>query len=223
MKRKIFYYVLMLTALLLSGCSSQTTQKAENTPAENKTEVQTEITDDHAADNTAGSSAENNTVQPDLANGETISEEKAKEIALSHAGLTADQVTFIKSGLDIDNNRKHYDIEFYTADHQEYDYEIDPASGAIIDYDYDAEYYAQGTDTPEGEPISADEAKQIALNQVPGAAASDIREFKTDGYNNRMKYEGKIYYDQKEYEFEIDAYDGSIREWEVEPIYGAVS
>lgn len=41
--------------------------------------------------------------------------EEAKEIALNHAGLTADGVTFIKGKLERDERREKYDIEFYTS------------------------------------------------------------------------------------------------------------
>lgn len=74
-------------------------------------------------------------------NGAEISEEEAKSIALSHAGLTTEQVHFIKSSLDIDDGRRYYDVEFYTNNNQEYDYEIDPVTGDIIEYDYDVENY----------------------------------------------------------------------------------
>ncbi len=71
--------------------------------------------------------------------------------------------------------------------------------------------------------ISEEEAKQIALNQVAGAASQHIHEFKSDYDNGKLKYEGKIYYEQTEYEFEIDGYTGAILEWDVEPIYNSVS
>lgn len=66
-----------------------------------------------------------------------ISEDKAKIIALEHAGLTADQVTFTKIEFDLENNNKVYDIEFYTQDRKEYDYEIHSQTGEIVDMDYD--------------------------------------------------------------------------------------
>lgn len=69
----------------------------------------------------------------------TISEEEARNIALEDAGLTADQVTFVKSNIDTDDGRNRYDVEFYTADGVEYDYEIDPSSGEILEYDFDLE------------------------------------------------------------------------------------
>lgn len=70
-----------------------------------------------------------------------ITEEEAKSIALSHASLTAEQVHFITSKLDTDDGRRYYDVEFYTKNGQEYDYEIDSVSGEIVEYDYDVEDY----------------------------------------------------------------------------------
>src|SRR5699024_9202288 len=61
-----------------------------------------------------------------------ITEDQAREIALTNAGLTSDQVTFLRSKLDYDDGRRVYDIEFYTADYTEYDYEIDADTGTIL-------------------------------------------------------------------------------------------
>ena len=58
----------------------------------------------------------------------------------------------------------------------------------------------------------------MALAQVPGAAVSDIQEFKADDDDGRTEYEGKIIYDGMQYEFEIDGYSGAIRSWEVEAV-----
>ena len=73
-----------------------------------------------------------------------------------------------------------------------------------------------GTETT---TISEDEAKQIALDRVSGAATQDIVKFKSDYDNGMLRYEGKIHYNQQEYEFEIDAYSGEIVEWDVEPLH----
>ena len=67
--------------------------------------------------------------------------------------------------------------------------------------------------------LTAEEAQKIALDQVTGATAQDIREFKSDYDNGKLKYEGKLYYEQTKYEFEIDGYTGAILEWDVEPIH----
>ena len=65
-----------------------------------------------------------------------ISAERAKEIALSHAGLASNQVTFKRIKLDFDDGIKKYDIEFY-YNYREYSYEIDANTGNIISYELD--------------------------------------------------------------------------------------
>lgn len=145
--------------------------------------------------------------------------EEAKEIALNHAGLTADGVTFIKGKLERDDGREKYDIEFYTSDFKEYDYEIDPQTGEILSYDYDAEDYApQKSSTGNSSAITEAKAKEIAVAQVSGATVDDIREWEVDYDDGRLEYEGKIYDADTEYEFTIDGYSGSIISWETEPL-----
>lgn len=145
-----------------------------------------------------------------------IGEEEARRIALEHAGLEESQVTFVLSRLEFDDGQWGYDVEFYTANYEEYDYEIDAYTGAVISFDYDAEYYSPQSNNSSA--ITPEQAKQLALTQVPGASESDIREFKTDYDDGILQYEGKIIYNGMEYEFEIDAYSGLIREWSSEPV-----
>ena len=147
-------------------------------------------------------------------NGSVIGEEAAKTAALTHAGLAESDVTFLRSYLEWDDGRQVYDVEFYTADYQEYDYEIDALTGAVLSYDYDAEYYGGQSGT--GTTITAEEAKAMALAKVPGATEADIWEFSTDRDDGRIEYEGEIIYDGMKYEFEIDGYSGTIRSWEAE-------
>lgn len=256
MKRKSIVCMIILTALLLSGCTNKTTQGTEQSSAvetaphsttdtvippastdtvestdhqENGTAQTGTAQDGTTQDGTAqdgttqngtaqNSTTQNSTVQNGADGATMISEEEAKQIALAHAGLKADQVTFIKSGKDREDGHIRYDVEFYTTDKKEYDYEIDPYTGEILEYDYDAEYYPQSANSTDTAAISEDEAKQIALKKVSGATTNDIREFKTDYDNSKLKYEGKIYYDHKEYEFEIDAHTGDILEWDEEQI-----
>ena len=68
--------------------------------------------------------------QPAASN--TISVDKAKETATSHAGLKVADVTFSKAKLDNDDGRLEYEIEFF-RDGVEYDYTIDAASGSILE------------------------------------------------------------------------------------------
>ena len=143
-----------------------------------------------------------------------ITEDQAREIALADAGLTAEEVTFLKTKLDRDDGRLVYDVEFYTADYTEYDYEIDAADGTVLSSDFDAEGYTAPTDSATA--ITADQAKEIALAEVPGATVDDIYEFELDRDDGRLEYEGAIWYDGTEYEFTIDGYSGAIRSWEAD-------
>lgn len=143
-----------------------------------------------------------------------ITEDQAREIALADADLTAEEVTFLKTKLDRDDGRLVYDVEFYTADYTEYDYEIDAADGTVLSSDFDAEGYTAPADSATA--ITADQAKEIALAEVPGATVDDIYEFELDRDDGRLEYEGAIWYDGTEYEFTIDGYSGAIRSWEAD-------
>lgn len=156
-----------------------------------------------------------------------ISAETALETALSHAELSKDQVTIVKNTLDTEHGRKVYDIEFYSSDYTEYDYDIDADSGEILTYSRDQENTNlqaatnnNGTNNngTNGAAITPEKAKELALAQVPGATVTDIWEFETDYDDGRTEYEGKIIYNGMEYEFEIDAYSGAFRSWETEPV-----
>lgn len=182
--------------------------------------------DQQVSDTTvAQTPAENQQTTSGNSNDQLIDEEKAKELAMEHAGVSSDEVTFVKSGLDRDDGRRVYDVEFYSKDFKEYDYDIDAVTGEILSFDHDAEYYAPAkngnslNNSDSGSAISEEDAKALVLSQVPGATEKDIWEFEVDYDDGRVQYEGKLYYDHMEYEFEIDGYSGAIRNWEVESIY----
>ena len=62
-------------------------------------------------------------------------------------------------------------------------------------------------------------AQNIALQELPGATASDIKVFRLENDGGIYIYEGTIIYDKQKYDFEIDATDGTILEWNMEPVY----
>lgn len=68
--------------------------------------------------------------------GDVIGKEKAKAIALSHAGLSESQVYKLKCELDRDDGKVLYEVEF-KADGYEYEYDIDAANGNILKWDKD--------------------------------------------------------------------------------------
>ena len=146
-----------------------------------------------------------------------VSEDRAREIALEHAGLTADQVTFIRSHLDYDDGRQCYDVEFYTADYKEYDYEILAADGTILSYDADIEGYRipSSTSTSSSGYIGVERAKEIAL-QHAGLSSSGVNFDKAefDHDDGRAEYEIEFHHNFREYEYTIDAASGTILEAE---------
>ena len=138
-----------------------------------------------------------------------ITEEAAKAAALDHAGLAEADLQAVRVKLDYDDGRAIYDVEF-VQNAAEYDYEIDATTGEIVSYDYDAENY-NGTQATTGSPVTAEEAKQIALNHA-GVAESDTRamELETDRDNGRTVYEFSWKVGFTEYDYEIDADTGEI-------------
>ena len=148
--------------------------------------------------------------------GAAISMSRAREIALANAGLTADDVVFVECELGSDDGRLEYEIEFIRrtgSGYTEYDYEIDANTGAIRGMDRDAEHF-HGSQTAAS--VTADRARQIALAEVPGATAANIRSFDMDSDDGRLEYEVTIWYNSTEYEFTIDASTGRITERETD-------
>lgn len=152
-----------------------------------------------------------------------VDEARAKEVALTHAGVKAADATVTKSKLDYDDGCQVYEIEFYvsgSSGYTEYDYEIEAATGKIVSYDHDAESYAPpAQSTNSGVKVTEATAKKTALSRVSGATEKDIYEWKLDYDDGRTEYEGKIIYGGMEYEFTINAATGAVTEWDVESVY----
>lgn len=160
-------------------------------------------------------------------NGAKITMNQAREIALKHASRAAKGVVFIECALDYDDGRLVYDIEFIHKAgtvYTEYDYTIDAQTGAILEFDQDAEHFGGAQiptqpvtppttpSKPSGAAISAEHAKQIAVSNVRGATVANIREFDMDYEHGRVEYEVKIVLNGMEYEFTIDGNTGAILE-----------
>ena len=146
--------------------------------------------------------------------------EKAKEIAMSHAGVSSGSVSFVKAKLDTEDGVKVYDIEFYSVN-VEYDYEINAATGDIVSFDQDIENYAVPTQpaaptqpqssatTQAASVISVDKAKQIALSHA-GVSGASFKKVKLDKDDGVRVYEIEFKVGNVEYEYDIDASSGAI-------------
>lgn len=67
---------------------------------------------------------------------EPISQAKAKEIALAHAGILESQASRLKVEFEYDDGIPEYSVEFYVGN-TEYEYEIHGTTGQILGYDRD--------------------------------------------------------------------------------------
>lgn len=79
--------------------------------------------------------AEETTVAP----AQDIGVEKAKEIALKDAGFKEADVQFKKQSTDVEGGYNVYEIDF-TLGETEYEYDIDAATGTIVDKSMDSIY-----------------------------------------------------------------------------------
>ncbi|WP_292374341.1 PepSY domain-containing protein [Methanosarcina sp. UBA411] len=203
MKREIFSMLMVsLLAISAAGCASTD----DVTPSTNDEALPPAISETSSVNET--------TIVAD-----NITADRAKEIALAHAGLTEADVTFVKANLDTDDGRQEYEIEFYNAS-TEYDYEIDMSTGEVLSYDSDAENYSASGSTQSGNTntyIGEEKAKSIALAKVPGATESDIQ-LHFDSEDRMAIYEGSIVFGNMKYEFEINAATGTIVDWSVESV-----
>ena len=145
-----------------------------------------------------------------------IGAEKAKEIALQHAGVSASNAVFVKAERERDDGRLTYDVDFY-AGNKEYDYEILAADGTILSYDADIEGYRipSSTSSSSSGYISVERAKEIAL-QHAGLSSSGVNFDKAefDHDDGRAEYEIEFHHNFREYEYTIDAASGTILEAE---------
>ena len=136
--------------------------------------------------------------------GTDIGQETAKQAALSHAGVTADQATNLVVEKDWDDGRLEYKVDFW-VDKVEYEYEIDGTTGAVRKNEKETHQNA-ATQT-----IGVEQAKTIAL-QAAGYSADQVGELEVSSEldDRTPHYEVSFKADGMEYEYKIQAQDGTI-------------
>lgn len=177
--------------------------------------AQTSGTQESSASAAQTDDASASSAQQSTASSGAIDEAQAKSIALEHAGVAESDAAFYRVERDSDDGRVVYEVEFYSGN-TEYDYEISAETGEILSYDSDIEgWAAQGASSASGSAVTLEQARELVLERVPGAAASDVQ-IEQERDDGRDIYEGEVYYDRTEYEFEIDASTGSFIKWSVD-------
>ena len=144
-----------------------------------------------------------------------LDQDTALSTALTHAGIAKEAARKTEVKRDYEDDTAIYKIEFRTDKREKYEYKINASTGAIISYDYeqDSDYLAP-TDTS-SVMLSEVQVREIVQKRVPGAPAENIF-LHLDEDDGRMEYEGTLLYENMEYEFKVDAYSGSVTEWEAE-------
>ena len=89
--------------------------------------VKPEMADDEASEAQPAKPAQPGTAQD-------IGHAKAKSIALNHAGVDANTVYDMNIELDVEDGTSIYEVEFKSGN-REYEYEIDAATGAILQHE----------------------------------------------------------------------------------------
>lgn len=152
--------------------------------------------------------------QQSTASSGAIDEAQARSIALEHAGVAESDAKFYRVERDSDDGRAVYEVEFYSGN-TEYDYEISAETGEILSYDSDIEGWAAQSGNAEGSAVTLEQARALVAERIPGVSADSVQ-IEQDREDGRTVYEGEVYYDRTEYEFEIDASTGSFIKWSVD-------
>lgn len=131
-----------------------------------------------------------------------ISSEEANQIAIDKVGGG----TVVKNQIEDSDGRLEYDIKVVDKD-STYNLEIDASTGNITFYQEEKQYGNQG----DRNTISSEQAKQIALDKVGGGV---VTENKLEYDDKIERYEIEIYYNNIEYEIEVDASTGQVIKYE---------
>ena len=142
-----------------------------------------------------------------------IGNDAALSAALTHAGLSRDDVKNIDIELDYEYGLMVYEVEFESGS-AEYEYGIDARSGDIIWVENEDGYSFR-----QGRPdfISTDKAKAAALSHA-GLNEAQVSRLLTelDHEDGRYVCEVEFKYGGYEYHYEIDAESGAVLEFEKE-------
>lgn len=174
-----------------------------------------------AASETAGTQSGNGetaaqsteTTAAGSSNQQQISEEQAREIALARAEAANPEI--LQLHLERDDGRLLYEGKMQD-DASQYEFEIDAYTGVVLKWETEVRYTGQNASGGgSAAVISMEDASSIVLGKAQGGDAW-IVEIQLDEDDGRLIYEGEMRDSTYEYEFEIDAYTGTVIQWEVE-------
>ena len=160
-----------------------------------------------------------------------IGVQAAEEAAFKDAGVKKEDVTNIRTNLEIDEGRYIYDVEFFVGN-VEYEYEILAEDGKILEKDKEVRKHLTGNDkSASGKTaapdkaadkkadkfIGVEKARQIALDHA-GLKADEVTNMVVDldRHEKVPEYEVEFFYGDMEYEYDIDAVTGKVLDFSAE-------
>ena len=142
-----------------------------------------------------------------------ITLDEAKTVALNHLNLTANDVTFTKNKLDLENGISIYELEFFTND-TEYEVDVNVYTQEIVRLSKDTINNQNNTNS--SNYIGSERAKEIALNHTNSNSSVIWKKVEFELDNNLAIYELEFYINNVEYNYEIDAITGEIIQFEID-------
>lgn len=150
--------------------------------------------------------------KPSVKDSNLISEKDAYKIALTHSGVDENTIEKLHIDLDRKHGKKEYEIEFISG-YTEYDYDIDAVTGEIINFDKEAESCdAHDHSKPSDEEYIGEDAALTATYSHAGVNHEDVShvEIELEKGKGIFKYEIEFKCGDTEYEYDINALDGSV-------------
>ena len=163
-------------------------------------------------------SAENSVTQGTPSSASYITADEAEQAALSHAGISSSDVSYITCELDFDDGIMVYEVEFVSGN-TEYEYDINAIDKSVLKFSTErADNYSQsgqGGSSGNAASITEAEAQQAAFSHA-GVSGATVIKAEYDRDDN--KYEIEFIAGNYKYEYEISASDGRVIESEKEAV-----
>ena len=173
-------------------------------------------------------SSEGSVTQGSPSSASYITADEAEQAALSHAGISASDVSFITCELDFDDGIMVYEVEFISGS-TEYDYDINALDKSVLKFSTERadNYNPSGSGSSSGSSSSGNassgnsasvteaEAQQAAFSHA-GVSGATVVKAEYDRDDN--KYEIEFIAGSYKYEYEISAADGRVIKSEKEAV-----
>ena len=151
-----------------------------------------------------------------------MSKQEIKEVIVDYMNAKEKDIFFETVDLELDSGL--YEVDLYYQN-QEYEFKVDAKQGSIVQTDYLKQNLNDSSKTNIQTPstdseITEEEAKNIAFTDAKVTEAEVQRLHIQKEYDDRrLVYEVDFVFAEYEYDYKIQASDGSILEYDKDSIY----